>query len=317
MTWEDIIGPISRGDSIEVDRILNDYPYIADMAKNLRNQKLKVIEDLDRYVNMTVKSTEKAGGHAYVAKDKDEARKIVGEITGENRTVVFSKTNVGYEMKLREYLQERNNEVWETDLGEFLIQISGGWPSHIVEPAIGMTLQDAAQAVSKYDRSVNKNSSVEEVVAAVRKFLMSKYIRADVGITGANAVAADTGSVILVENEGNIRIDTVMPQTHISVTGIDKIVPTMRDAMDEGLVQAAYAGIFPPTYIDVTTGPSSTADIETKRVSPATGPKNFHLVLVDDGRMDAASDPNLREALLCIKCGRCYFSCPIYRVMGT
>jgi Uncharacterized conserved protein containing a ferredoxin-like domain len=91
----------------------------------------------------------------------------------------------------------------------------------------------------------------------------------------------------------------------------------MRDAMDEAIVQAAYAGIFPPTYVNVTTGPSSTADIESHRVSPATGPKNFHLILIDDGRTVASKDPALKEGLLCIKCGRCYFSCPTYRVMGT
>ncbi len=109
---------------------------------------------------------------------------------------------------------------------------------------------------------------------------------------------------------------TVKPQVHIAITGVDKVVPTLPDALDEALVQAAYAGLYPPTYINVTAGPSSTADIEHKRVSPATGPKEFHLVLVDNGRFKASRDPELREALLCIRCGRCYFSCPTYRLLG-
>jgi L-lactate dehydrogenase complex protein LldG len=317
MTWEQTIGPIAKGNNAEVERVLKQYPYIEEITKHLREQKMKVLDDLDTYIKMTVKSVESVRGEVHMARDKEEARKILGELTGQNKTIVFSKTNVAYEIGLREYLEKLNNEVWETDLGEFLVQISRSWPAHIVEPAIGMTLQQASEAVNKYDKTINKSSSIEEVVAGVRKFLMSKYLKADIGITGANAVAADSGSVVLVENEGNIRMDTVMPQTHIAITGIDKIVPTMRDAMDEAIVQAAYAGIFPPTYVNVTTGPSSTADIESHRVSPATGPKNFHLILIDDGRTEASKDPALKESLLCIKCGRCYFSCPTYRVMGT
>ncbi|BAB59734.1 iron-sulfur protein [Thermoplasma volcanium GSS1] len=316
MNWSQIISLVSAGNYMEVEKILQDYPYIVDMADHLREQKLKVIANLDTYVKRTMDSVEKLGGHAYLAKDKDEARKIIGDLVGEKKTVVFSKTNVAYEIGLREFLQERNNEVWETDLGEYLVQISRGWPTHIVAPALDMTREEAAKAVKKIDPSINENSKIEDIVAAVRKFLMSKYVKADVGITGANAVAADSGSVALVENEGNIRIDTVMPPMHIAVTGIDKIVPTMRDALDEVMVQAAYAGIFPPTYINVTSGPSSTADIELRRVSPATGPKDFHLVLIDNGRLEASKNEDLKEALLCIKCGRCYFSCPIYRTLG-
>jgi len=316
MNWIDLMSMVSSGNYAEVEKVLTEYPYIAELADHLRDQKMKVIENLDSYVSLTIKNVERLGGHAYLAKDKEEARKIAGDLVGDNKTVVFSKTNVAYEIGLREYLESKHNEVWETDLGEYLIQISKGWPTHIVAPALGMTREDAAKAVKKIDPSINENSTIEDVVAAVRKFLMSEYVKADVGITGANAVAADSGAIALVENEGNIRIDTVMPQTHISITGIDKIVPTLRDALDEVMVQSAYAGLFPPTYINVTAGPSSTADIELRRVSPATGPKNFHLILLDDGRMDASKDEGLKEALLCIKCGRCYFSCPIYRVLG-
>ena len=316
MNWVEMISMVSAGNYNEVESILREYPYIVELADHLREQKMKVIENLGTYVDITMRNVEKLGGHAYLAKNKDDARKIAGEIVGENKTVVFSKTNAAYEVGLREYLESRHNEVWETDLGEYLVQISKGWPTHIVAPALDMTREDAAKAVRKIDPSINENSKVEDIVAAVRKFLMTKYVKADVGITGANAVAADSGAIALVENEGNIRIDTVMPQVHISITGIDKIVPTLRDAMDEVMVQAAYAGIYPPTYINVTAGPSSTADIELKRVSPATGPKDFHLILLDDGRMDASQNPDLKEALLCIKCGRCYFSCPIYRILG-
>lgn len=316
MKWTDVADLVIRGNNREVEKILQDYPYIGDLANDLREKKMKVIENLPYYIDLTIRNVEKLGGHAYLAKDAAHARKIIGEIVGTKKTVVFAKSNVAYETGLREFLQETGNEAWETDLGEYLVQLQNGWPAHIVDPAIDLTREDAASVVSKIDNSINKDSKIEDIVAAVRKFLMGKYIKADVGITGANAVAADSGSVALVENEGNIRIDSVLPQTHIAVTGVDKIVPTLPDAINEIYVQSAYAGMFPPTYINVTSGPSSTGDIELKRVSPATGPKNFHLVLLDNGRINASRDEKIRDALLCIKCGRCYLACPVYRAIG-
>jgi len=316
LNWEQIVTSVSSDNEMKVQNILKEFPYLTDTAKRLRESKMKVLENIEKYIAQTMRSVETTGGTAYIAKDKEEARKIVGELVGENKNVVLSKSNVAYEIGLREYLQSKNNDVWETDLGEFLLQISDEWPAHIVVPALDMTKEDAGRAVHKIDPSINENSKVDDIVAAVRKFLMPKYVKSDIGITGANAVAADTGSIVLVENEGNIRMDTVMPQVHIAVTGVDKIVPTLKDAIDEVLVQSAYAGLFPPTYINVTSGPSSTADIEEKRVSPATGPKSFSLILIDNGRIETSKDPDLKEALLCIKCGRCYFACPIYRVLG-
>lgn len=316
MSWEEIVTKVSRESEMQVKEVIDTFPYLPHLAKSLRESKVKVINDMKRYIDVSMKNVEKLGGKAFFAKDANEAQRIIGELVGEEKTVVFSKTNVAIELKLREFLKERHNEVWETDLGEFLLQITDNWPSHIVTPALELTKEDAARAVSKIDSSINENSSINDIVASVRKFLMTKYLQADIAITGANAIAADTGSVLLVENEGNIRIDTVLPQTHIVVTGTDKIVPTILDAINEVLVQAGYAGSFPPTYINVTSGPSSTEDLEQVRVSPATGPKKFILILVDNGRLAASEEENLRDALLCIRCGRCYFSCPVYRVLG-
>ncbi len=316
MSWLELITRISTNNYLEVERILKSHPYVRDAAKRLRERKMAVIENLDDYVKATMESVSRIGGHAYLAKDKQEAREIVSKILGDKKLVVMSKTNAAYEVNLREFLISQGKEVWETDLGEFLVQITNGWPSHIIVPAVDMNRERAAKAIKAIDPGISENASIEELVAAVRRFLMSKYINADAGITGANAVAADTGAVILVENEGNIRMVTVKPQVHIALAGIDKIVPTLADAFDEAMVQAAYAGLYPPTYVNLTAGPSSTADIEHTRVSPATGPKEFHLVLIDDGRLEASKDPVLKEALLCIRCGRCYFSCPTYRLLG-
>jgi L-lactate dehydrogenase complex protein LldG len=301
-----------------IDEILKDYPHLVADAERLRQVKLSVLDHLEEYVQKTCDSVKKSGGVPHLAKNREEARIMVKEITGKDGVVLFAKTNVALELGLRESLAEDGHEVWETDMGEFLVQLAQENPSHIVLPALHLTKERVGTLLhERLDPSVSANSSHQELVACVRKFLFQKYVIAKVGITGANAVAADTGSVVLVENEGNIRMDTTMPSTHVVVTGIDKIVPTLANAFLEAQVQSAYAGLYPPTYINVTSGPSSTADIESMRVTPATGPREFHLVLVDNGRSRANRDPDLREALLCIKCGRCYFSCPVYSVLGS
>ena len=229
----------------------------------------------------------------------------------------MAKSNVAHEIDIINTLEKTENSVSETDLGAYLIQLSGDESSHIVFPSLHMTREDIGRMLHKeLGLQLSDQSSTEEIVAAVRQLLRKKYMEADIGISGANAISADTGSVILVENEGNIRIDTVLPPVHIIITGIDKIVPTLNDAMKEAMVQSAYAGLYPPTYVNITSGPSSTADIELKRVSPATGPKEVHVILLDNGRMEASRDEFMKEALLCIKCGRCYFACPVYRVKG-
>ncbi len=316
MSWLENVTKISENNYVDVERILRDHPYIKDIAKRVRERKLSVIDNLEEYIKETVESVKKRGGRVYLADDAAQARDTVRKIVGEKKLVMLSKTNVAYEVGLREYLKKNGNEVWETDLGEFLVQITNGWPVHLLGASFDMTKQDVARALKAIDPSVSESSTIEELVATVRKFLMTKYWSADVGITGANAIAADTGGVVLVENEGNIRMVSVKPEVNIAITGVDKIVPTLADAFDEAIVQAAYDGAYPPTYINMSAGPSSTADIENKRVSPATGPKEFHLILVDNGRVKASKDPELKEALLCIRCGRCYFSCPTYRMLG-
>ncbi len=300
-----------------VERILEEYPYLPQKAENLREVKMGVIENLESYVSKTMRSIEKSGGKAYLAKDVTEARSIVRSIVDSGKKVVMSKSNVAHEIGLLKVLESNGNEISETDLGAYMIQISNDESSHIVAPSLHMSREKMAEILhNKFGIDLANLSTHEDVVTEVRKILMHKYLEADIGITGANAISADTGSVALVENEGNIRLDSVLPPVHIVITGIDKIVPTLADAMNEIIVQSAYAGIYPPTYINISTGPSSTAVIELKRVTPATGPREFHVILLDNGRMEASMDEDMKEALLCIKCGRCYFSCPVYRVMG-
>jgi L-lactate dehydrogenase complex protein LldG len=315
--WKTAISRSTANNVPEVWRMLDKFPYIRKSGEELRAAKLKVLSNIDDYVKQTMDAVAAAGGVAHFARDAEEARRIVHQIVGKGKTVIMGKSNVTYEVGLRKWLQEKGNDVWETDFGEYLLQISNEAPSHIITVALHMTREVFGRNIHDFlDSSITEKSTPAEMAASVRAFLMKKYEIADIGITGANAVAADTGSVVLVENEGNIRMTTVKPQIHISVTGVDKIVPALPDALNEAMVQAAYAGSYPPTYINVTTGPSSTGDIEAEIIRPATGPREFHLVLVDNGRLKTSKDPELREALLCIRCGRCYYACPTYHILG-
>ncbi|SMD30712.1 LUD domain-containing protein [Picrophilus oshimae] len=315
MNWTVNVSNAIKNNAPKVHKILEEHPYIIEAARDLRNKKLEVINNIEMYINLVKKNVEASNGNFHFARNKEEALSIIDNIIKDKNRIVLSKSNVLYEISLREHLH--NKDVWETDLGEYLVQIGNDMPSHLVAPAIHLSKDDVAGLLNKnLSDGINNNTSIEDMVKYVRDFLMEKYVNADVGITGANAIAADTGSVILVENEGNIRMDTVMPRIHIAVTGIDKIVPRLSDAFEEAMVQAAYAGFYPPTYINVTSGPSSTGDIELKKVTPATGPAEFHLILIDNGRLEASRDETMKESLLCIRCGRCYFSCPAYRLYG-
>ncbi|AWR96942.1 lactate utilization protein [Acidianus sulfidivorans JP7] len=297
-----------------VYKVLKEHPYIEDLARKVREGKIEVLSKLDEYIEMTMKSVKNIGGNVYYAEDAEKAREIVGKIVGTNKKIVLGKSMVAYEVGIRKYLQSLGNEVWETDLGELLIQLADEPPSHIIAPAVHMTKERIRELI-KEKLGVDPGETHEDIVKVARQFLREKFLTADIGITGANAVAADSGSIVLVENEGNIRMTTVVPPIHIAITGVEKILPNLEYAIDEALVQAAYAGLYPPTYVNITSGPSSTGDVEQKRVSPAHGPKEFHLILVDNGRKKANEDPELREALLCIRCGRCHFHCPVYRAI--
>lgn len=316
--WETAIERALANNIPKVEEILKKFPYLKDKASSLRREKAAVLDDLEKYVKQTMESIKTSGGKPYLAKNVAEAQHILREIVGSGKKIVMAKSNVAHEVDALGLLEAYGNEVTETDLGAYLIQLSGGRSSHIVFPSLHLTRESAGKLLEeKFHSGINENSTHEEIVAEVRKILRSKYVESDIGISGANAIAADTGSVILVENEGNIRMDTVFPPVHIVITGIDKIVPNLSSAMDEAMVQSAYAGLYPPTYVNITSGPSTTADIELRRVSPATGPREFHVILLDNGRLEASRDSEMKEALLCIKCGRCYFPCPVYRVLGS
>ncbi len=289
--FQEALRRASENNFRKVNEVLRRYPGLVERARRVARVKREVVSRLPELVEEAMRAVEAGGGRAYLARTGEEAREIVGSIVGSGRIVVMSKSMAAEEAGIREYLESLGNEVWETDLGQLLVQLEAGKPMHTIAPAVHMTRERAARLVREKLGVEVSGESIEEIVAAARSFLRDKFFRAHVGITGANAVAADTGGLVLVENEGNIRLVSSAPPVHIAVVPVDKVVPSLDDAFSVALVQAAFAGLYPPTYISVIHGPSSTGDIEQVRVRGAHGPRELHVVFLDNGRFEAAGHP--------------------------
>lgn len=294
--------------------ILRAHPLLLELARLVEDAKREVLEKLDYYIELVLESMRRNSVEPYLVHDAREAREVVGKIVGQGKIVVFSKSMVAEELGLYDYLRELGNEVWDTDTGELIVRLADSKPMHTIVPAVHMSREMIVKVLNKKLGSrLPLDATPEEIVSVIRGFLREKIARANVGVTGANAVAADTGSVVLVENESNIRLVSSLPPVHIIVASIEKLYPNLSTALAAAIVQAAWAGLYPPTYINIITGPSSTADIEMKRVYGAQGPTKVYFILVDNGRKSVAQHPVLREMLKCIKCGRCQWECPVWQ----
>jgi len=293
--------------------VFSMFPGIEEKAQKLRRIREEVLEDLSYYVDMAGRMIERHGGYVYYAKDGREARRIIGDIC-DGRMVVKSKSLTTEEIKLNEYLEKRGCEVWETDLGEFIVQLAKSRPMHYVTPSIHIPIDRVAKLFSEL-AGRGMPLDVNELVRFAREFLRDKFFRADVGITGANVVVAETGSIFLVENEGNIRFVSNSPPVHVVVAGIEKIVPKLEHGIMYVDVLAKYAGYIAPGYVSIISGVSKTGDIEKIVVRGAHGPKELHVVFLDNGRSRMLNDEDFKEALLCMRCGSCLYECPVYEIV--
>lgn len=302
-----------------VNNILSRFSDLAQIADYVKKVKEETLNNLDYYIGKAMESINATRAHSHFASNRESVLKIIdGIIGGERKTIVKGKSMVTEEIMLREYLAEKGHEVYETDLGEFLLQLSREKPMHTIVPALHLSKEQVAKLLSSFlGCSISENATHEELVLRVREFLREKFVNADVGISGANAVAADTGTVFIVHNEGNIGHVATLPPVHIVIASVDKIVPTFRDALLQVMVQSGYAGLYPPTYLNIISGPSSTADIEYHRVYGVHGVRDLHVIFYEGGRIKALKDPTLREQLRCVKCGRCQVSCPIWDFCGN
>ena len=277
-------------------------------------EKARAIKDatlatLDQHLETFESSVKSRGGQVHWALDGEEACRAIVKILKDAgaKAVVKSKSMTTEEIHLNHALGENGIESVETDLGEYIIQLAGHRPSHIVGPALHLSAGEVAEILSE-PAKMKLKAERELLTATARKLLRNKFAGADAGITGANFAIAETGSIVLVSNEGNARLTTVMPRIHIAVVGIEKVIPKFEDLpiFLEVLARAS-TGQKLSVYTSILTGPKREKDLE--------GPDEFHVVLLDNGRTRILGGP-LRESLFCIRCGACLNACPIYRSVG-
>ena len=272
--------------------------------------KSKVINNLEKYLNTFSVNFEKRGGKILWAQDAEAAvEKIVKVIrAAEAKAIVKSKSMVTEEIDINDALEKNRIESLETDLGEYIVQLAGEKPYHIVTPAMHMSKEDVASLFhEKFDTDVN--SSPEEITSFVRKLLREKFKNADVGITGSNFIVADIGAVALTENEGNGMLSYSFPKIHIAVTGIEKIIPSMGDLDTLWPLLATHGtGQYMTVYNSLLLGPRQDDEID--------GPDEMYVVLLDNGRTELLKNVKQREALNCIRCGACLNACPVYKNIG-
>ncbi len=289
---------------IGIVEIMKKYPESPQLAHEVRLIKERSIAANKELVKEAKENFEKKGATVYLAKDAEDARRIFKEIIGENKLVVKSKSMTSEEIKLREFLREQNNEVWETDLGEFIIQLLGDRPMHIVSPSLHIPREKVAEIFTKFFKRKFNPDDVHEMVLAARNFLREKYYQADFGIIGANAVAAKDGISISLHNEGNIRFGSILQKNLIIFTGIEKIVPTFEDAMRTVFINARYSKYKIAGYYDII---GSSFDFQSR---------NIYLILLDNGRSKMIADPTFKEASYCLRCGACMYVCPPFKVIA-
>lgn len=274
-----------------------------------REVKRHTIENLDYYLAQFADNVERNGGKVHWAADAGEVCRIVTGIAQKSAAheVVKAKTMVGEEVELNHALEVAGIRAVETDLGEFIIQLAGERPAHIVAPAIHKTREDISDLFSEHIQA-EKTLVPEELTAIARRALREMFQKAGVGVSGANFAVAETGTVVTIENEGNIRMCTTIPPVHIALVGIEKVIPRLADlGVFLRLLGRSGTGQKLTTYTSLLTGP---------RRAGEDGPQEMHVVLVDNGRTKALADPKMREMLYCIRCGACLNTCPVYRKIG-
>lgn len=292
------------------DLRVNELENWQELRQAASDYRLHTLNNLGHYLGFFEEKFTSLGGKIHWAIDAEQAQQIVLEIarTQNAKTAVKVKSMATEEINLNEALSHNDIDVFETDLGEFIIQLAGIGPSHIIVPAVHLRKEEIAKL---FKEKLGIDAPAEPVALAkiARKILREKFLSADIGISGANFLIAESGTIVLVTNEGNGRMCTTLPEVHIAVVGIDKIIPDWNAlSILLQLLARSATGQKLSTYTSFISGPS--------KEKSENGPKELHLILLDNGRSRLLNDPIGREVLKCIRCGCCLNVCPVYQSIG-
>lgn len=275
-----------------------------------REIRLHTIAHLDYYLSLFVKNLRAAGGHVHFAANAKEAVEITLKIAAakQAKSVVKSKSMVSEEVHINQAFQENGIEVVESDLGEYIIQLAGETPSHIIIPAIHKNKQQVADLFSA-EAGERLPADTAILAGFARSKLREKFLGADIGMTGCNFAIAESGSMVLFSNEGNARMVSTVPKTQITMMGMERIIPSWEDLeVMATLLPRSATGQKLTVYMSAINGP--------RRADDSDGPEELHVIIIDNGRSRQLGDPEFQEVLNCIRCGACLNACPVYRHVG-
>jgi len=299
--------PVKRAQAVER---LPEFESLRDAARDIKDH---VLENLGTYLERFEAQVIANGGKVHWCRNDAEARETVLSICrdADARTVTKSKSMIGEEVGINDFLEANGIEPIETDLGEYIIQLRNEPPSHIIAPAIHLSKEQIADTFREKHQDREPNRPLESprvMLDEARAELRNKFLNADVGLSGANMLVAETGSIVTVSNEGNIELTCGLPRVHIAMASIEKIVPTLEDATTVLRVLARSAtGQETSVYTSFMTGPRRAEDLD--------GPEEFHVILLDNGRTELLAS-EFRDILRCIRCGACINHCPVYEAIG-
>jgi L-lactate dehydrogenase complex protein LldF len=275
-----------------------------------KNVKWRALEQLDKYLEDFEMNFTKRGGKVIWAEDAKQVQEEILAIcqAKQCKSIVKSKSMATEEVHLNDFLAKHDIECVETDLGEYIQQLDEEPPYHIVTPAMHKSKEDVAQLFSR-KLGTDPGLSPEQLTLVAREKLRQKYVQAEIGITGANFILADAGAVAVSENEGNARLSTAFPKTHIVLVGIEKVLPSINDlALFWPLLATYGTGQQITVYNSIFSGPRQEGETD--------GPEEMYVILMDNGRTNILEDTEAREALYCIRCGSCLNACPVYKNIG-
>ncbi|MCL6416431.1 LutB/LldF family L-lactate oxidation iron-sulfur protein [Aestuariirhabdus sp. Z084] len=291
--------------------VFDDATELAQLRRLGNRIRSRALSKLPRLLEQLETNLQANGIQVHWAETSDEANRIIHHLVSSHNAskVIKGKSMVSEEIEMNDYLGQRQIDCLESDMGEYIIQLDNEKPSHIIMPAIHKSARDVAKTFAKNIPGTDYNEDVDFLIQTGRKVLREAFYNADIGVSGVNFAVAETGTLCLVENEGNGRMSTTVPDVHIAITGIEKVVELLDDVPPLlSLLTRSATGQAVTTYFNMISSP--------RKEGEQDGPREVHLVLLDNGRSQAYADEQLRDTLNCIRCGACINHCPVYTRVG-